>query len=295
MKPTFDSRRDGTPRRIAGLRLAGLRWAGLRMGGRALLVAVGLLWLLPYLWMVVTSLKTLPEIVRAPTAPLPSGLSLEAYEAALGAMPFAHYLWNTTVMALLIAALQIAVALPAAYCLAKLRFRFRTAAFLLVVATLAVPAQVRFVPVFALLAEVGLVNTMSALVLPFGVSAFGTFLLRQALLAVPDSLIEAARLDGASELAIVYRLLPPLLRPALTAFFLFSFTYHWNDYFWPLVMTTDDQVRTLPLGIALLREQGTGVRWHIVMAGNVLLSLPALAVFALAQRHLLRAVTTKAR
>lgn len=263
------------------------------LGITLLLFAVGLLWLLPYAWMVVTSLKTLPEIVRAPTAPLPSGLSFEAYQSTLSSMPFARYLWNTTLMALLIAGLQIAVALPAAYCLAKLEFRFRGLAFALVVATLAVPAQVRFVPVFSLLAEVGLVNTLTALVLPFGVSAFGTFLLRQALLSVPDPLIEAARLDGASELSIIYRLLPPLLRPALTAFFLFSFIYHWNDYFWPLVMTTDDAVRTLPLGIALLREQGTGVRWHIVMAGNVLLSLPALAVFAAAQRHLVRAVTAR--
>ena len=85
-----------------------------------------------------------------------------------------------------------------------------------------------------------------------------------------------------------------MLKPTLVSFFLFSFVYHWNDYFWPLVMTTDDSVRTLPLGIALLREQGTGVRWHIVMAGNVMLSLPALAVFAFAQKHLLRAVTSKA-
>jgi sn-glycerol 3-phosphate transport system permease protein len=196
-------------------------------------------------------------------------------------------------MALLIATLQIAVALPAAYALSKLAFRGRTLAFGLVVSTLVVPAQVRFVPIFALFAKAGLVNTMTALVLPFGVSAFGTFLLRQALLSVPDSLIEAARLDGASELDIVYRLLPPLLKPTLTAFFLFSFIYHFSDYFWPLVMTTDDSVRTLPLGIALLREQGTGVRWHIVMAGNVLLSLPALAIFALTQRHLMRAVAAR--
>lgn len=257
------------------------------------LVGIGLLWLLPYAWMVITSFKTLPEIVQAPAAPLPAGLSLEAYDAALAAMPFGRYLANTTLMALLIAALQIVVALPAAYCLAKLRFRLRGFAFVLVVCTLAVPAQVRFVPVFALLADWGLVNTMTALVLPFGVSAFGTFLLRQALLSVPNTLIEAARLDGAGELTIVYRFLPPLLAPTLTAFFLFSFVYHWNDYFWPLVMTTDDTVRTLPLGIALLREQGTGVRWHIVMAGNVLLSLPALAVFAATQKHLLRAVTAK--
>src|SRR5690606_17413284 len=135
----------------------------------------------------------------------------------------------------------------------------------------------------------------TALVLPFGVSAFGTFLIRQALSNVPSSVIEAARMDGASEAYIVFRLLPRMISPTLVAFFMFSFIYHYSDYFWPLVMTTDDQVRTLPLGIALLREQGTGVRWHIVMAGNVLLSLPALAVFALAQRHLLRAVTTKAR
>lgn len=258
------------------------------------LLGIALLWLLPYAWMVSTSLKTLPEIVKAPTAPLPAGLNLSAYSDVMRAMPIGHYFWNTTVMALAIAVLQIAVALPAGYALAKLRFRWRSLAFILVVATLLIPAQVRFVPVFTLLADVSLVNTMTALVLPFGVSAFGTFLIRQALLSVPDSLIEAARLDGASELRIVYGLLAPILKPTLVAFFLFSFVYHWNDYFWPLVMTTDDAVRTLPLGIALLREQGTGVRWHVVMAGNVALSAPALLVFALTQRHLLRAVSSKA-
>ena len=258
-----------------------------------LLGLVAAVWLLPYLWMLSTSFKTLPEIVRAPTAPLPSGLDLGAYRAVLESMPLARYFWNTTVMALGIAFTQIAVALPAGYALAKLKFAGRGVAFGLVVATLLIPAQVRFVPVFALLAEVGWVNTMTALILPFGVSAFGTFLIRQALMSVPDSLIEAARMDGASELRIIYGLLGPMLRPTLVSFFLFSFVYHWNDYFWPLVMTTDDAVRTLPLGIALLREQGTGVRWHIVMAGNVILSLPVLAVFAAAQRHILRAVTAR--
>ena len=264
------------------------RW-GINIG----LAVISLVWLLPYLWMVSTSFKTLPEIVKAPTAPLPSGLSFAAYTAVFEAMPLGRYFLNTTVMALGIAALQIAVALPAGYALAKLRFSGRGVAFALVVATLLIPAQVRFVPVFGMLADVGLVNTMTALILPFGVSAFGTFLIRQALLSVPDSIIEAARMDGAGELRIVYGLLAPILKPTLVSFFLFSFVYHWNDYFWPLVMTTDDAVRTLPLGIALLREQGTGVRWHIVMAGNVLLSAPALVVFAFAQRHLLRAVTSR--
>lgn len=258
------------------------------------LLVVALVWLLPYAWMVVTSLKTLPEIVAAPTAPLPAGLVFDAYGEVMRSMPVAHYLANSTVMALGIAGLQILLALPAGYALCKLHFKGRGLAFVLILATLLVPAQVRFVPVFALLAKVGLVNTMAALILPFGVSAFGVFLVRQALLSIPDALLEAARLDGASELRIVYGLLPRMLAPTLWSLFLFSFVYHWNDYFWPLVMTTDDAVRTLPLGIALLREQGTGVRWHIVMAGNVLLSAPALLVFAAAQKYLLRATTSRA-
>jgi len=262
-------------------------------GVNAALFVVALVWLLPYAWMLSTSFKTLPEIVRAPTAPLPSGLSLGAYAEVVRSMPLGHYFLNTTVMAVGIALVQIVVALPAGYALAKLGFKGRGVAFGLVVATLLIPAQVRFVPVFAMLADVGLVNTMTSLILPFGVSAFGTFLVRQALASVPTSVIEAARMDGASELRIVYGLLAPMLKPTLVALFLFSFVYHWNDYFWPLVMTTDDSVRTLPLGIALLREQGTGVRWHIVMAGNVLLSAPALVVFAFAQKHLLRAVTSQ--
>lgn len=247
-------------------------------------------WVAPYLWMVSTSLKTLREIVRSPTSPLPEHPGLGAYREAFAALPVGRYMATTTAMALSIALLQIALALPAGYALAKLRFAGRRAAFALVLACLLVPAQVTFVPVFVGFARVGLVNTMAALVLPFAASALGTFMVRQALSAVPDEIVEAARMDGASELTVVYRILGPIVTPTLASLFLISFVFHWNDYFWPLVMTTDDSVRTLPLGVALLREQGTGVRWHIVMAGNVILSLPPLALFAVAQRHLLRAV-----
>jgi len=264
--------------------------SGFRQG---ILCVVALVWLFPYLWMALTSLKPLAEIVSSPTALWPKQPTLDAYREVFRSLPLARYFLNTSGMALGIAGLQVTLALPAGYALAKLRFRGKRWAFGSIVATLLVPAQVRFVPVFSMLASVGLVNTMSGLILPFGVSALGTFLVRQALLNVPDAQIEAARIDGASELYIVYRLLAPLLRPTLISLFLFSFVAHWNDYFWPLVLTTDEHARTLPLAIALLREQGTGVRWHLVMAGNVLLSLPALAVFAGAQRHLLRAVTVR--
>ncbi len=257
------------------------------------LVAVALIWLGPYAWMTLTSLRTLPEILARPAYPLPSSLQLGAYREVVAQVPLARCFLNTVVMALGIASLQVVLALPAGYALAKLRFTGKRAAFALVLACLLIPAQITFVPVFTMLGAAGLVNTMGALILPFGASALGTFLVRQALSAVPDEIIEAARMDGASELRIVYGLLAPIVRPTLASLFLFSFVLHYSDYFWPLVMTTDDSVRTMPLAIALLREQGTGVRWHVVMAGNVMLSAPVLVVFAAAQRQILRAVAAR--
>jgi len=252
--------------------------------------AVSAAWLFPYAWMVATSFKTLAEIVARPAAPLPEHPDFGAYREVFAAMPVARYMAVTVVMAGAIAAAQIALALPAGYALAKLHFVGRRFAFGVVLACLLVPAPATFVPVFLMFAKLRLVDTMTALVLPFAASAFGTLFVRQALLSVPDEIIEAARLDGASEFTIVYRVLGPMLKPTLVALLLVSFVFHYSDYFWPLVMTTDDAVRTLPLGVALLREQGTGVRWHIVMAGNVVLSLPVLALFAFTQKHLIRAI-----
>jgi sn-glycerol 3-phosphate transport system permease protein len=261
---------------------------------RALLLAVGAIaasaWLVPYAWMVVTSFKTLRELVEHPLAPVPQHLGLDAYREVFATISVGRTMAVTVAMAGAIAAMQVALALPAGYALAKLRFRGQSGAFGVVLACLLVPAPATFVPVFLMFAKVRMVDTMAALIPPFGASALGTFLVRQALMNVPDEIIEAARMDGASEWTIVYGILAPMLRPTLVSLFLVSFVFHYNDYFWPLVMTTSDSVRTLPLGIALLREQGTGVRWHIVMAGNVVLSAPVLALFAVAQKHLLRAV-----
>ncbi len=247
-------------------------------------------WVLPYAWMVSTSLKPLDEIVRNPTAPLPQSPQLEAYREVFTQIPVGHYLLVTVAVAVVIGLLQLALALPAGYALAKIDFVGRKVAFGVVVACLLVPPQVTFVSVFLMFSKVSLTNTFGALVLPFAASALGTFLVRQALLSVPDEIIEAARLDGASELTIIYRILAPLLKPTLISVFLVSFVYHYSDYFWPLVMTTDETVRTLPLGVALLKEPGSGVRWHVVMAGNVILSAPVLVLFAIAQKHLIRGV-----
>src|SRR5262249_589864 len=182
---------------------------------RLLALLAAALWIAPYAWMISTSLKPLAEISAHPTAPLPEHPEVGAYREVFAAIPVGPHLAVTLAMAIAIAVLQILLALPAGYALAKLRFAGKKAAFGLVVACLLVPSQVTFVPVFLLFARAGLVNTLPALVLPFAVSALGTFLVRQALLSVPDEIIEAARLDGASEATIVYRILAPMITPTL--------------------------------------------------------------------------------
>jgi sn-glycerol 3-phosphate transport system permease protein len=268
-----------------------LRVLGVSARAIAMTVAV-FVWLTPYVWMTLTSFRTSAEIASSAT-PLPKALHLDAYKEVFATVPLARSFANSLIMSLAIASLQVLLALPAGYALAKTNFTGRRVAFGLVVACLLVPPQITFIPVFLMFGSAHLVNTMTALVVPFAVSALGTFLVRQALLSVPDEIIEAARLDGASELRVIYLVLGPILRPTLAAMFLFSFVYHYSDYFWPLVMTTDDSVRPLPLSIALLRAKGTGTSWNVVMAGNVLLSLPVLAVFAAAQRHIVRAVSMR--
>jgi sn-glycerol 3-phosphate transport system permease protein len=144
---------------------------------------------------------------------------------------------------------------------------------------------------YLMLAKVGLLNTYAALILPYATSALGTFLIREAFASISDRILDAARIDGASVIQIIFRIMVPIAKPTIIAFSLISVVFHWNDYFWPLVMTTNETVRTLPLGVALLREEGTGARWHIIMAGNMFVLVPMVLAFLVAQRHFIRGLT----
>src|SRR5712691_8437031 len=181
--------------------------------------------------------------------------------------------------------------MPRSSCPTRSDLNGRDACFLVVIACLIVPPQVRFVPLYMLFSKVNLLNTYASLIVPYAVSALGTFLIRDAFLQVSDDIVDAARVDGAGTFTIIFRVLAPIARPTLVAFSLFSVVYHWNDFFWPLVMTTNDAVRTLPVGVAMLREEGTGARSHIIMAGRMFVVAPVLVVFAVAQRHIIRAFT----
>jgi sn-glycerol 3-phosphate transport system permease protein len=196
---------------------------------------------------------------------------------------------NSVIVSVGILVLQFMTIIPAAYAFARYRFTGDRILFGVTMITLMIPGQLIFLPVFLLLSKWGLLNSLLALILPFASSAFGIFLLRQSFKQVQEELIEAARLDDASEWKIIRKIMVPMAKPTLVTFALFSFIAHWNDYFWPLVMTTTEAARTLPIGIAKIREVDGGTAWHILMAGNLILVIPILIVFFMAQRQIIKA------
>jgi sn-glycerol 3-phosphate transport system permease protein len=241
--------------------------------------------------MLSTSLKDLPAVTQFPPSLLPQPPRWDNYAKAWQSGPFLRYALNNVIQTVGILVLQLGFGCLAAYGFSKVRFRGRDVMFLVVIACLIVPPQVRFVPLYMLFSKLGLLNTYASLILPYAVSALGTFLIREAFMQISDDILDAARVDGAGLFTLIFRIMVPIARPAIVAFSLFSVVYHWNDFFWPLVMTTNDAVRTLPIGVAMLREEGTGARWHIIMAGSMFVVAPVLAVFAVAQRHIIRAFT----
>ncbi|GAB6930849.1 carbohydrate ABC transporter permease [Paenibacillus sp. JCM 10914] len=271
-------------------------WSGLKTMNVILKVLniIGMLGLvlifaMPFAWMISTSLKTLPETMIFPPEWIPNDPQWQNFIRAWNSGPFLHYFFNSVLIAGGILILQMLTMIPAAYAFARFQFRGSGILFGFVMVTLMIPSQLIFLPVYLQLSSWHLLNTHLGLILPFASSAFGIFLLRQSFKQVPEELIEAARLDKAKEWKIMWKLMIPMARPALITIALFSFISHWNDYFWPLVMTTNETARTLPLGIAKIRETEGVATWNILMAANLILVVPILIVFFFAQRSIIKA------
>lgn len=241
--------------------------------------------MLPFVWMISVSLKPHAEIFTTDVRLLPTHPTLENFRTALTETEIPRYLLNGVIVTLSILALQLAVTVPCAYALAHRRFAGRDVLFGAVVAALLVPFHVTAIPVFLGLSAVGLLNTYSALVLPFVASAFGLFLLRQAYAQIPSELIDAARVDGMSEMGIAWRIAFPIGLPATIAFSIFSVTAHWNDLFWPLIATTDPALATPPRGILYFRDAESGDNIGPLMAGATIVTAPLVIGFLLAQRR----------
>jgi multiple sugar transport system permease protein len=264
-------------------------WGFLR---HAVLLSAAAVVLLPFIWMIVTSLKPQSEIFLSEIRWWPERLHVvENYTKAFERAPLIRFLLNGALVTVSIFALQALIALPAAYALAKLRFWGRDVVFALVLFCILIPPQAIAVPVFLLFHHIGILDTYAALIVPFTISAFGIFLMRQFFLTVPDDLIDAARMDGISELGIVWRVMLPTAIPALTAFGIFSIVAHWNDYFWPLIAVNSKELFTPPVGVATFRNEEAGTDYGPLMAAATIIIAPLIIAFLLAQRRFIEGIT----
>jgi multiple sugar transport system permease protein len=203
---------------------------------------------------------------------------------------FGRYLWNSAVVAAAVVAGNLIFAAMAGHALARGRFRGRNLVFAAALATLMVPRQISMIPLYLLVARLGWIDTYAALIVPFLVDAFNVFLLRQAFLAVPAELEDAARVDGASDLRIFATISLPLVKPALAVLAINTFLASWNSFLYPLVLTNSDEMRTLPVGLALISQGEHSVDWGHLMAGSSIAALPVILVFLVFQRQIVRGI-----
>ena len=251
------------------------------------IAAIGLIVLFPLAWMVSVSFMSTGEAAVFPPPLLPARPTLEHYAALFVQQGMGRYLWNSFVLASLATLLALAFTVPAGYAFAKLRFSGRERLFQLLVAALVVPAQIGTLPLFLMLKGMGLVNTYAGALVPWLASIFGLFLVRQYALSIPDEMLEAARLDGASEGQIFRRVVLPNLTPILVTLALFVFLGSWNDFLWPLISLTAQSNYTLPVALAALsREHVQDI--EMMMAGAVITVAPVLILFLALQRFYIR-------
>lgn len=248
------------------------------------LLILSAIFIFPFIWMLSTSVKNPQEMMQLPPTIIPKEIVLENYSAAWNSGPFFRYLLNSIFVTGSILIIQFVVMVPAAYAFSKIKFKGEKILFGILLVGLMIPPQVTFLPVYMMMSKLGLINTYVPLIIPFMTTSFGIFLLRQNFMQISDEIIEAAKLDGASDLKIMFRIMVPMAKPAVITFILFNFIYHWNNYFWPLVMTNTDAIRTLPIGVALLKSSEGITAWNVIMAGNIILILPIILVYIFANK-----------
>ncbi|MCP9487280.1 MAG: carbohydrate ABC transporter permease [Gaiellaceae bacterium MAG52_C11] len=247
--------------------------------------------LLPFIWTLLTSFKLETDIVQYPPELFPRSLTLEHYSDIWHRIPYARLLLNTLIFAGGVTIVSLIFDSLTAYALARLEFPGRDVLFLAILVTMMLPFQVTLIPLFSLLTQLDWINTHQGLIVPRATNAFGIFFLRQFFISIPRDLEDAARVDGASEFRIYRQIVMPLALPALLTLGLFHFMYNWNDLLWPLIVTTDTSMQTLPAGLALFMGEHV-VEYGLLMAGSILALLPMIVMFLLVQRKFVEGIAT---
>ncbi|UUZ80212.1 carbohydrate ABC transporter permease [Paenibacillus sp. P26] len=264
--------------------------AALKITAHLVLLAGAVTMILPFLWTVSTSLKRLSEVFVFPPKLLGASIQWGNYLRISDRFPFGTYFLNSVKITVIVTIAQLITSSMAGFVFARLRFRYREPLFGLYLATMMVPAQVTMIPNFIVMRYYNLVDSHWSLILPALVSAFGTFLLRQFFVTIPESLEDAAKIDGCTPFGIYWRIFVPLSKPAMATLGVFVFMGRWNDFLGPLVYINSQDKMTLPLGLASMQGMYS-TDWPVLMAGTVITILPLIAIFLLAQDFFIKGVT----
>lgn len=253
-----------------------------------LLLGVGVT-VFPFLWMVLTSFKTVGEALQIPPTIFPKQFLLDAYTQIVSALPFARVYLNTIISTVVTTVVQVLFCSMAAYAFARLEFPFKNAIFLLILSVLMVPGQIFLIPQYQIVQKLGLLDTIPALFLPNLFSAFGTFLLRQFFMSLPKELEEAALLDGCNRFQIFGRIMLPLTKPGIVSLVIFTAKFAWNDFMWPLIVNTSPKMMTLGPALSTLQGQYT-TQYPMQMAGAVMAVIPIIVLFFIFQKQFIEGV-----
>lgn len=260
-----------------------------------LAIFITLVMLFPLYWMLISSFKSSEELLRLVPTLWPREFRWNNYSDALKMAPFGLYFYNTIVMTLGIMFLQLTIGIFAAYGFAKGQFWGRDALFVLVLGALMVPIQITFVPTYVMISKLQWINTFKALIIPNAVSAYFIFMLRQSFKSIDDSYVEAARVDGMGRIGIIFKILVPMNKPTIFTVSVITFINGWNSYFWPKVVTTRPEMRTIAIGVYELKRSYAGLEImnvNQIMAGAVMATVPVIIVFLLMQKYLLEGFST---
>nr|WP_116950022.1 carbohydrate ABC transporter permease [Jiangella endophytica] len=280
-----DVRPDATEQgQDGGTRRSSSRWLYVVLGVGLLAMA------LPFVWMVLSSVKPEAEVRSIPPTWLPETYTLENYRELFDRLRFPTYFLNSAIVAVVVTAGNLVFGSMLGYALAKLDFRGKRVVFALVLGTLMVPGMVTFVPLFVLVSNMGLTNTFPGLILPYLVGPLGVFLMRQYFLGLPDELIQAARVDGAGELRIFWSVMLPLTGPALATLGILTFLSSWNNFLWPLVVAQTEDMYTLPVALALYSVGQNATQYGLLLAGAVVVVVPVIVLFLAVQRYFVQGI-----
>jgi multiple sugar transport system permease protein len=261
-----------------------------RIGSYLVLGFFAAITVVPLIYMGMLSLQTEAETLSADPVLWPAnpqfGNYLELFERA----PFGNFILNSLIVTGGITVAHLVFDPLVGYVFAKFSFPLKNTLFMLLLVTLMVPLFVRMIPLYTMMANLGWLNTYQALITPFLMDAFGIFLMRQFIQPIPDDLIHAARIDGASELRIYAKVILPQVKPAMAVLGVFTFVFQWNEFLWPLIATTTERMRTIPVGLTLFNQEYFTL-WHLTAAGSVILFVPTVVVFLLTQRYFVRGIT----